>query len=224
VYERAGVIRTNDGAVGGLTMIGTVSPAGGNFEEPVTQSTLSTVKSFLGLSADRAYKRFYPAVDPLLSWSRYLDQLSAWFDKEMAFGWTDRVKESMELLKRGDGIQQMMQVTGEEGVTVEDFITHQKAVLVDMAYLQQDAFDDVDASASLERQKQAFDLLYDLVNRNYRFDEKDKVRDYFTRLTGLLKNLNYTSEDSPEFALLRQQIVELADANTILVGAASEKN
>ncbi len=224
VYERAGVIRTNDGTVGALTMIGTVSPAGGNFEEPVTQSTLSTVKAFLGLSADRAYKRFYPAVDPLLSWSRYLDQLAAWFDKEMVFGWTDRVKELMELLKRGDGIQQMMQVTGEEGVTVEDFITHQKAVLVDMAYLQQDAFDDVDASASLERQKQAFDLLYDLVNRHYRFDEKDKVRDYFTRLTGLLKNLNYTSEDSPEFAPLRQQIVELADANTILVGAASEKN
>ncbi|UCD25100.1 MAG: V-type ATP synthase subunit A, partial [Gemmatimonadota bacterium] len=222
VYERAGVIRANDGDVGSLTMIGTVSPAGGNFEEPVTQSTLSTVKSFLGLSADRAYKRFYPAVDPLLSWSRYLDQLSAWFDKEMEFGWTDRVKELMELLKRGDSIQQMMQVTGEEGVTVDDFITHQKAVLVDMAYLQQDAFDDVDASASLDRQKEAFDLLYDLVTRNYRFEEKDQVRDYFTRLTGMLKNLNYTGADSPEFEPLRQKVVESADANSAIVATAGK--
>jgi V/A-type H+-transporting ATPase subunit A len=219
VYERAGLIRANDGATGSLTMIGTVSPAGGNFEEPVTQSTLSTVKAFLGLSADRAYKRFYPAVDPLLSWSRYLDQISAWFDKELMFGWTERVKELMELLKRGDGIQQMMQVTGEEGVTVEDYITYQKAVLVDMVYLQQDAFDDVDASASLERQKSAFDLLYDLVARNYRFTEKDEVRDYFTRLTGVFKNLNYTADDSPDYERLRGQITEMADTVPAVVTA-----
>jgi V/A-type H+-transporting ATPase subunit A len=214
VYERAGLIKANDGATGSLTMIGTVSPAGGNFEEPVTQSTLSTVKAFLGLSADRAYKRFYPAVDPLLSWSRYLNQISAWFDEELSFGWTDRVKELMELLKRGDGIQQMMQVTGEEGVTVEDYITYQKAVLVDMVYLQQDAFDDVDASASLERQKNSFELLYDLVTRKYRCEEKDEVRDYFTRQTGLFKNLNYTRADSPEHDDLIRQITELADSVT----------
>jgi V/A-type H+-transporting ATPase subunit A len=222
VYERAGVIRANDGAVGALTMIGTVSPAGGNFEEPVTQSTLSTVKAFLGLSADRAYKRFYPAVDPLLSWSRYLDQISEWFDRELSFGWAERVRELMDLLKRGDGIQQMMQVTGEEGVTVEDFITYQKAVLVDMVYLQQDAFDDVDASTALERQEQMFALLYDLVSRNYRFDDKDKVRDYFTRVTGMFKNLNYTSKDSPEYPKLQRQITELADSHTAIVASGSK--
>lgn len=222
VYERAGVIRANDGAVGALTMIGTVSPAGGNFEEPVTQSTLSTVKAFLGLSADRAYKRFYPAVDPLLSWSRYLDQISEWFDRELSFGWAERVRELMDLLKRGDGIQQMMQVTGEEGVTVEDFITYQKAVLVDMVYLQQDAFDDVDASTTLERQQQMFALLYDLASRNYRFDDKDKVRDYFTRVTGMFKNLNYTSKDSPEYANMQRQITELADSHTAIVASGGK--
>ncbi|MGR9046993.1 MAG: V-type ATP synthase subunit A, partial [Gammaproteobacteria bacterium] len=94
VYERAGVILNHcDGSVGSLTMIGTVSPAGGNFEEPVTQSTLGTVKTFLGLSADRAYKRFYPAVDPLLSWSRYLEQLRPWYERELEPGWTDHVTE-----------------------------------------------------------------------------------------------------------------------------------
>ena len=141
VYERAGLLRANDGSVGSLTMIGTVSPAGGNFEEPVTQSTLATVKTFLGLSAERAYKRFYPAVDPLLSWSRYLEQLAPWFERQVAEGWTARVKEMIALLKRGDSVHQMMQVTGEEGVTLDDFVTYQKALFLDMVYLQQDAFD-----------------------------------------------------------------------------------
>ena len=216
VYERAGLIRTNDGTVGSLTMIGTVSPAGGNFEEPVTQSTLSTVKTFLGLSAARAYRRFYPAVDILISWSRYLTQLAPWFEEQVSPGWVDRVQAMAELLKRGDGIYQMMQVTGEEGVTLDDFVTYQKSLFLDMVYLQQDAFDKVDASAPLERQKKTFTLVYDLVNRSYEFKDKEAARDYFTRLTGLFKNLNYAQEDSPEHADYLKQIQELADSLTQL--------
>jgi V/A-type H+-transporting ATPase subunit A len=217
IYERTGIIRTNDGSTGSLTMIGTVSPAGGNFEEPVTQSTLSTVKTFLGLSAERAYKRFYPAVDILISWSRYLNQLSEWFEKNVAPGWVERVHAMSDLLKQGDGIYQMMQVTGEEGVTLEDFITYQKSLFLDMVYLQQDAFDEVDASAPLERQKKSFDLVCDLVNRQYQFAEKEATRNYFTRLTGLFKNLNYSREDSPSYGDYLKQIHDLADSVTRLV-------
>jgi V/A-type H+-transporting ATPase subunit A len=112
LYERAGIIKTVEGDAGSLTLIGTVSPAGGNFEEPVTQSTLGTVKTFLGLSYDRAYKRFYPAIDPLLSWSRYRDQLSAWFAQTMEPEWNENVKRAEELLQKGDKIGRMMQVTG----------------------------------------------------------------------------------------------------------------
>ena len=212
VYERAGIIRTNDGSVGSLTMIGTVSPAGGNFEEPVTQSTLSTVKTYLGLSSARAYKRFYPAVDILISWSRYLNQLAPWFQKEVAPDWVDRVYAMTDLLKRGDGIDQMMKVTGEEGVTLDDFVTYQKSLFLDMVYLQQDAFDEIDASAPLERQKKSFDLVCNLVNRQYKFDDKNDARDYFTRLTGLFKNLNYSREDSPDHADYLKQINQLADS------------
>ena len=212
VYERAGIIRTNDGSVGSLTMIGTVSPAGGNFEEPVTQSTLSTVKTFLGLSYARAYKRFYPAIDILISWSRYLNQLTPWFQKEVAPDWVDRVHAMTDLLKRGDGIDQMMQVTGEEGVTLDDFVTYQKSLFLDMVYLQQDAFDEVDASAPLERQKKSFDLVCDLIDRQYNFEDKNTARDYFTRLTGLFKNLNYSREDAPDYADYLKQIQELADS------------
>jgi V/A-type H+-transporting ATPase subunit A len=214
VYERAGVIRTGDGRTGSLTMIGTVSPAGGNFEEPVTQSTLGTVKTFLGLSSERAYKRFYPAVDPLLSWSRYLEQLEPWFDREMAVGWVDRVRGVVGLVKEGDAIQQMMQVTGEEGITIEDFIVYQKAVLVDMVYLQQDAFDEVDASTPLERQKASFDLLCDLIRRPYHFEDKEQVREYFTRVTGAFKNLNYAVSGSSDYTRYRAELQQLADAAT----------
>jgi V/A-type H+-transporting ATPase subunit A len=217
VYERAGLIKTNDGSVGALTMIGTVSPAGGNFEEPVTQSTLATVRSFLGLSADRAYKRFYPAVDPLRSWSRYREQLADWFETNVSKGWTQRVQDVTDLLHRGDSIQQMMQVTGEEGVTVPDYVTYQKALLVDMVYLQQDAFDEVEASSPLERQKHCFDFLYDLVTREYKFEDKEQVRDYFLRLTGLFKNFNYSSEDSPDRAKYLKQMEELAASVTAAV-------
>jgi V/A-type H+-transporting ATPase subunit A len=217
VYERTGIIRTNDGSVGSLTMIGTVSPAGGNFEEPVTQSTLSTVKAFLGLSAERAYKRFYPAVDILISWSRYLNQLSGWFEKNIAPDWVGRVQAMNALLKRGESIYQMIQVTGEEGVTLEDFITFQKSLFLDMVYLQQDAFDEVDCSASLQRQKKSFELVCDLVNRQYQFADKEAARDYFTRLTGLFKNLNYSREDSPAHGDYLKQINDLANSVPQLV-------
>jgi V/A-type H+/Na+-transporting ATPase subunit A len=117
-----------------------------------------------------------------------------------------------ELLRRGNDVAQMMQVTGEEGVSLEDHLVYQKSLFLDMVYLQQDAFDKVDASAPLARQKRTFDLVLDLVNRPYQFADKSAVRDYFVRLTGLFKNLNYSQEDSPEYQELLKKIQELADA------------
>ena len=200
IYERAGVIQTADQSEGSLTMIGTVSPAGGNFEEPVTQSTLGTVKTFLGLSADRAYKRFYPAVDPLLSWSRYLEQLQPWFTEHLSQSWIDNVQNLLQLLQKGDAILQMIQVTGEEGVTTEDFVIYQQALFLDMVYLQQDAFDAVDVAVPLERQQESLNKIVELVNSPYQFSDKDAVRNYFTKLTGLFKNLNYSPSKSNEYA------------------------
>jgi V/A-type H+-transporting ATPase subunit A len=208
-YERAGVLQTNDGTVGTFTMIGTVSPAGGNFEEPVTQSTLGTVKTFLGLSAARAYKRFYPAVDPLISWSRYLEQLEPYFDEHLQPGWAGEVEKLTELLARGESIYQMMQVTGEEGVTAEDYQTYQKALMLDMVYLQQDAYDAVDVSVPLERQKEMFNLVRELIARDYALKDKEEARGFFTKLTGLFKNLNYAASDSDDYKKLRAQIEEL---------------
>lgn len=210
VYERAGVLRTADGSVGSMTMIGTVSPAGGNFEEPVTQATLGTVKSFLGLSYDRAYKRFYPAIDPLISWSRYLEQLRPWFAEHLDGDWTDRVRAMQDLLERGDAVQQMMQVTGEEGITVDDYVVWLKATLLDMVYLQQDAFDDVDAAVDMERQRFSFYRVLAVIEQAHRFADKDAARQYFNKLTGLFKNFNYAAPQSPDYERLLAEIDELA--------------
>lgn len=209
VYERAGVIKTSEGSVGTLTMIGTVSPAGGNFEEPVTQATLATVKDFLGLSSERAYRRFYPAIDPLISWSRYNEQLEKWFSDQIDPNWTRHVKMMQEMLLKGDSIYQMMQVTGEEGITIEDYTDWQKAVIIDMVYLQQDAYDAVDISMPRERQVESFNLLKSIVDRTYTFEDKEKSRDFFTKITSFYKNLNYSAYNSAEYRDYKNKILNL---------------
>lgn len=211
IYERAGVIKTSDGSVGTLTMIGTVSPAGGNFEEPVTQATLATVKDFIGLSSERAYRRFYPAIDPLISWSRYIEQLESWFSKHLDPNWTRHVKMMQEMLHKGDSIYQMMQVTGEEGITIEDYTDWQKAVIIDMVYLQQDAYDAVDISMPRERQVESFNLLKSIVDRTYQFEDKEKSRDFFTKITSHYKNLNYSPYNSTEYGEYKSKINKLLE-------------
>jgi V/A-type H+-transporting ATPase subunit A len=215
LYERAGVIRGPDGGLGSVTLIGTVSPAGGNFEEPVTQATLATVKTFLGLSDERAYKRFYPAIDPLISWSRYLDQMSEWYAENVSPSWVDDVKAAHELLHRGEAIYQMMQVTGEEGIIIGDFLTWQKSVFLDMVFLQQDAYDPVDVSMPLERQKMSFELVKEIVDADYDIDDRDEARDFFTRLISLYKNFNYSPEDTAEHDRYLREIRELVDSKLL---------
>ena len=212
VYERAGVIQTNDGSVGAFTIIGAVSPAGGNFEEPVTQSTLAAVKCFLGLSYDRAYKRFYPAIDPLTSWSRYRNQLAAWSAEHMGPDWMARVDEMISLLNRGDEIQRMEQVAGEEGISSDDYLASEAAKFVDMVFLQQDAFDAVDSSVSLERQKQTFNQVYAIATSRYEFASKEDIRTFFVKMTGLFKNLNYAAPGTPDFQRLSEEIKALNDS------------
>ncbi len=213
LYERAGVLRFSDGSTGSLTLVGSVSPAGGNFEEPVTQSTLGTVKCFLGLSYDRAYKRFYPAIDPLISWSRYREQLESFFQSEIDPHWTTSVSAMHQLLRDGESIDQMMQVTGEEGISIEDYVTYQKALFLDMVYLQQDAYDPVDVSVPMQRQKESFLLCQKLIKADYKFDDKDQARAFFTKLTGLFKNLNASPSASEDFMRFHRLIDELAIAH-----------
>jgi V/A-type H+-transporting ATPase subunit A len=203
------VVGSRDGREGSLTLVGTVSPAGGNFEEPVTQGTLNTVKCFLGLSYDRAYKRFYPAVDPLLSWSRYGGQLEPWFRQNLGAHWSEGIRKLAELLQQGDDINRMMQVTGEDGITDEDFILQQKASFVDQVYLQQDAFDPVDVSTSIARQQASIQWLLRIVDTAMTFPTKDEARSWFNRLVDLYRNLNYAEFNSEPYRRLEDKLNQL---------------
>jgi V/A-type H+/Na+-transporting ATPase subunit A len=187
-YERAGAIELRDGRVGSLTIGGTVSPAGGNFEEPVTQGTVKVVGAFHGLSTARAHARRYPAIDPLQSWSRYHGVLDR-----------DRVAAARTLLRRGDDVRQMMTVVGEDGVPVSDFTAALKADFVDECYLQQDAFDAVDGATSAERQAFVFDRVMSVVERDFAFRDRDAARATMVQLTALFRNWNYAPFAGEEF-------------------------
>jgi len=187
-YERAGAVELTDGTVASLTIGGTVSPAGGNFEEPVTQSTLKVVGAFHGLSRDRADARRYPAIDPLDSWSKYPGIIDA-----------AKVARARSVLIRGNEVRQMMAVVGEEGTSVEDYTVMLKGELLDNCYLQQNAFDEVDGATPAERQQLVFAKILDLMELELSFEGKDEVRQFMVKASDLYLNWNFAATDSDEY-------------------------
>ena len=207
-YERSGVIALNDGKHGSVTIGGAVSPAGGNFEEPVTQATLSVVGAFLGLSRERSDARRYPAIDPLISWSKYVDQVGKILSKKLD-GWSEMVVRSEEILTEGDEIGRRMDVVGEEGTAISDFIIYLKAELFDFAYLQQNAFDKEDAYCPIDRQLLLFPVIDEINRLNFHFDSHDAAREYFLDLQGRIKNWNFLPMKSEEAKHRMEEIQQL---------------
>ena len=197
-YERAGKVRLKDGSIGSVTIGGTVSPAGGNFEEPVTQATLKVVGAFHGLSRERSDARKYPAIHPMDSWSKYPGII------EM-----DLVERARGILRRSIEINQMMKVVGEEGTTAEDYITYQKGELLDAVYLQQNSFDPIDAACPPERQKIEFNVLYDSLMQKYDLEDKDEIRSFFNQLRQEFLDWHGTLFETPEFEAQKTKITDL---------------
>jgi V/A-type H+-transporting ATPase subunit A len=189
-YERAGVVNLKNGKQGSLTIGGTVSPAGGNFEEPVTQATLSVVGAFHGLSRARSDARRYPAIDPLISWSKYVDDVGQELE-ERAPGWGKMVKKAAKIIREGDEIGKRMEVVGEEGISLNDMITYFKSELYEFSYLQQNAFDKEDAYCPLQRQIPLFKLIVQIFDMIFSFDSQDAARNFFLELQNSLKNMNF---------------------------------
>ncbi len=194
-YERAGVVRLNDGSIGSITIGGTVSPAGGNFEEPVTQATLKVTGAFHGLSNTRANARKYPAIDPLESWSKYKSFID---EKER--------EAAQKILRKGHKVNQMMKVVGEEGTSLADFIVYLKGEFVDSVYLQQNAFDEVDAATIEERQKYVFHVIYEILEKEVSFDNKDAARRFFQELRQKFIEWNSIEWDTDAFAKKEQEV------------------
>jgi V/A-type H+-transporting ATPase subunit A len=187
-YERAGLVKLNDSSLGSVTIGGSVSPAGGNFEEPVTQATLKVVGAFLGLSRERSDARRFPAIHPLDSWSHYQSIV----DKKM-------VEKARSVLRRGNEVNQMMKVVGEEGTHIDDFMLYLKSEFLDYVYLQQNTFDSTDGATDEKRQNFVFKLVVGILETSFKITNKDEARSYFMDLRQLFIDLNYTALDSEEF-------------------------
>ncbi len=196
-YERAGKVRLKDGRNASITIGGTVSPAGGNFEEPVTQATLKVVGAFHGLSRERSDARKYPAIHPMDSWSKYEGVV----DKA-------RVEEARAILHRSNEVGQMMKVVGEEGTSSEDYIIYQKGELLDAVYLQQNSFDPIDAVCPPERQQIEFDRLYDALMTAYDLSDKKEIRGFFNQLRQEFLDWHATYFETPEFKAQEKKITD----------------
>jgi V/A-type H+-transporting ATPase subunit A len=202
-YERAGLVELADGNFGSLTIGGTVSPAGGNFEEPVTQSTLKVVGAFHGLSRDRSNARRFPAIHPLESWSKY----RSFVDQKL-------IGEARQVLFNGNEVHQMMLVVGEEGTSVEDFIIYLKSEFLDSVYLQQNSFDAVDGATSLERQKYVFRLVHRVLQTSFALKEKEEARNFFNKLRQYFIDWNYIDMKDDNFKKQESQITKLIEENS----------
>ena len=194
-YERAGLVRLNDGRSGSITIGGTVSPAGGNFDEPVTQSTLKVVGAFHGLSRERSDARKYPAIHPLESWSKYPGLIDA-----------AGTEHARDILFRGSEVNQMMKVVGEEGTSLEDYELFLKGEFIDSVYLQQDSFDPVDAAVSTERQRHIFRLLFSVLVSRFEFDGKETARAFFNQMRQKFIDYNGAAWQGEEFKRLENEI------------------
>lgn len=197
-YERSGVVALKAGDQGSVTVGGAVSPAGGSFEEPVTQATLAVVGAFLGLSRERSDSRRYPAVDPLISWSKYVNQVSELLE-EQCEGWGEMVHKADDILHIGNEIGKRMEVVGEEGTAIDDMVIYLKAELYDFAYLQQNAFDKEDAYCPLKRQVVLFKLINKIFDKLFKFHTHDEARQYFLNLQNQIKNMNFMPMDSRQY-------------------------
>ncbi len=210
-YERAGYVRLPDGSTGSVTIGGTVSPAGGNFEEPVTQATLKVVGAFHGLSRERSDARKYPAIDPLISWSKYESVI-------------DRKKSEFckNILHHGNEIDSMMKVVGEEGTTLADYIIYLKSEMLDAVYLQQNSFDLIEANCGTLRQRYVTDKLVTVLGSEYAINNKDDARVFFNRMRQKFIDWNYTEFESDAFQKAESEIDALYNEGNGKLGNEAE--
>ena len=211
-YSRAGMVVLNNGQTGAVTFIGTVSPAGGNLKEPVTESTKKAARCFYGLEQNRADQKRYPAVNPIESYSKYLEypEIVSYLDRNVEKGWVSKVLEAKNIIRRGREANEQINILGDDGVPIGYHVSFWKSELIDFVFLQQDAFDSIDALCPMDRQKFMLDLVLELCGIEYQFDDFEKCRDFFKELINDLRQMNYTefhSEAFEEYAKKTQKLL-----------------
>ncbi len=200
-YARAGMVVLNNGQTGAVTFIGTVSPAGGNLKEPVTESTKKAARCFYALEQSRADQKRYPAVSPLDSYSKYLEypEIEAYLDETVEPGWVGKVKTAKNIIRRGKEASEQINILGDDGVPMSYHVNFWKSELVDFVILQQDAFDAIDALCPIERQRYMLDLVLDICDKDYDFEDFEKCRSFFKDLINVLRQMNYSEFQGEAF-------------------------
>lgn len=213
-YSRAGYVYLNNGEVGSITFIGTVSPAGGNLKEPVTENTKKVARCFYGLEQDRADKKRYPAVNPIDSYSKYLEypEFAEYISKKINDKWIPKVLALKTRMQRGKEIAEQINILGDDGVPVDYHVTFWKSEIIDFVILQQDAFDEVDAVTSLERQEEILNLVTTICEHEFDFDNFLDVVSFFRKMINVCKQMNYSPYKSEQYNDFKQQVLDMINA------------
>ena len=214
-YARAGMVVLNNGQKGAVTFIGTVSPAGGNLKEPVTESTKKAARCFSALEQNRADQKRYPAVNPIDSYSKYLEypEIQQFLDETVEPGWVANIGKAKNIVRRGREAADQINILGDDGVPMSYHITFWKSELIDFCFLQQDAFDPIDSLCPIERQKYMLDLVLGICDRSFTFDDYEKCREYFKNMINLIRQMNYSEFESEAFNSYRSQLNNLLEEN-----------
>lgn len=210
-YARAGYVYLNNGKTGSVTFLGTVSPAGGNLKEPVTEGTKKVARCFYALEQARADRKRYPAVNPIDSYSKYIDypEFEEYISKLIDDKWIGKVNEMKTYLQRGKDIQEQINILGDDGVPVDYHEEFWKAEVIDFVILQQDAFDKIDAVCPLDRQRYMLDIVMDICKHDYNFEVFTDVSEYFKRVINLCKQMNYSEFHSKDFENYEKKLKDL---------------
>lgn len=208
-YARAGYVKLNNGATGSITFIGTVSPAGGNLKEPVTESTKKAARCFYALSQQRADSKRYPAVDPIDSYSKYLEyaEVQQYLSDHVSEDWISKVEEARNLLLRGKEANEQINILGDDGVPLDYHLRYWRSEVIDFVILQQDAFDKTDCSSPMERQQYMLNLVLDICNTQLEFESFEEVNPYFKRVINTLKQMNYSDYNSEQFRTFEKELL-----------------
>ena len=216
-YGRAGFVHLNNGATGSITFIGTVSPAGGNLKEPVTENTKKVARCFYALEQERADRKRYPAVNPIDSYSKYLEypEFEDYITKRINGEWIGKVNELKTRLLRGKEIAEQINILGDDGVPVEYHVTFWMSELIDFVILQQDAFDDIDAVTPMERQEDIVNLVIGICHTEFEFDNFVEVMDYFKKMINICKQMNYSEYKSEKYEGFLKQLSDLVAERSV---------
>jgi V/A-type H+-transporting ATPase subunit A len=214
-YSRAGVVVLNNGNTGSVTFIGTVSPAGGNLKEPVTESTKKCARCFYALSQARADGKRYPSIDPIDSYSKYLEypEIEEYFSKRISPNWVKNVYKAKNIILRGKEAHDQINILGDDGVPMEYHMRYWKSELLDFIILQQDAFDAIDCQSSLERQEFMLNKVLEICDKQFEFDRFEQCIEYFKNLINIMRQMNYSAFKSEDFNKYLKQLDKTLEEN-----------